>query len=67
MAAKKTGKKEDPKKAEPVKEPLTGLSVGVITLDEYNFPHAVYIYDGPLVADNMILGFHKCYMAMNLE
>ena len=44
-----------------------GLSSGIITLEEFNFTHAVFIYEGILNPDSLIAGYNKCYQYMDLE
>lgn len=54
-----TGSKKDAGKDQQKKKLE---SSNIITLDEYNFPHAIYIYDSHhLKDDNLINGYNKLH------
>lgn len=56
--------KKDKKHDEKEKAKLSGI----ITLDEYRFPHAIYMLEGSrLKDDDLINGYSKLHTYLNLE
>ena len=51
----------------PKKATLEIHAPPVLTLDDYQFPHAVFMYEGHLDENQLISGYHKCYNHLNLS
>ena len=50
-------KKDSKDKKDDKKDSHSGYSTGVINIDEFNFPHAVYVYESTPKADILNVGY----------